>query len=111
MRVHIESKTQNPLLNRQEVSFTVKEAQATPSRQEIRKQVAAHTNADEKMLVVDVLKTSFGSTDLSGTARIYKSEEELKKTELPFIKVRNFGKEVEKKEEPKAAQGAEEKKE
>ncbi|MAG17989.1 MAG: hypothetical protein CL944_00775 [Candidatus Diapherotrites archaeon] len=106
MIIQIESKNENPVLNREEVSFIVKETEATPSRQEIRKQVAAQANADEKLLVVDVLDTSYGTSELKGVARIYKNEAEMKKTELKHILVRNFGKD-EKAEEKKEAPAAE----
>ncbi|MCR4334917.1 MAG: 30S ribosomal protein S24e [archaeon] len=115
MRVQIENRNENPLLNREEVNFTVKETQITPSRQELRKQVAAQTNADEKLLVVDVFNTSYGTAEMKGVARIYKNEAQMKKTELKYILVRNFGKEEEKKvvkkKEEAPAVVAEEKKE
>ena len=99
MRIDIGTRKDNKMLGRQEVGFTIKEVTSTPSRAEIRKKIAASLNADEKRLIVDTLETQFGSREISGTARVYSSAEDLKKTELPFLITRNFGKE-EKKEEP-----------
>ena len=102
MKVEITTKHENVLLNRQEVSFTVKEATSTPSRKDIRQKLTSLTNTNEKNIAVDVLETKYGTTNAKGKAKIYKSPEDLKKTELGYIKTRNFGKEEEKKEEPKA---------
>jgi len=98
MRVEIVSKKENPGFGRQEVRFSVKESSATPSRKELREKIAALTGAGEKNIVVGVLETRYGSTALQGIARIYKSEKELKKTELEYITARNFGKAEVKKE-------------
>lgn len=111
MRIDIVSKKDNKILGRQEVEFTVKEVTSTPSRAEIRKKIAATLNADEKCLIVDVMETAYGSREISGTARVYSNAVDLKKTELPFIITRNFGKEEEKKETPKAEEKKEESKE
>ncbi|MBI4210733.1 MAG: 30S ribosomal protein S24e [Candidatus Diapherotrites archaeon] len=104
MKVEIKSKEENPLLARQEVEFTVKETTVTPSRKELRQQIAAIMGADEKKLVVDVFRTSFGTTDISGTARIYKEEKDMKRIELEPVLGRNFGRpEKAKKQEAEAA--------
>ncbi|MFH1391794.1 MAG: hypothetical protein ABIH20_05770 [Candidatus Diapherotrites archaeon] len=105
MRIQIENRNENPILNREEINFTVKEVEATPSRQEIRKQVAAQANVDEKLLIVDVLGTSYGTPELKGVARIYKTEAEMKKTELKYIIARNFGKGKEEKKVKAATEG------
>jgi len=105
MRIQIENRNENPILNREEINFTVKEVESTPSRQEIRKQVAAQANVDEKLLVVDVLGTSYGTPELKGVARIYKNETEMKKTELKYIIARNFGKGKEEKKVKAATEG------
>ncbi len=102
MRVEIITKKENPLLKRQDVEFIVKETKITPSREELRKQISAQTNSNEKNVVVGVLETNYGSTETKGIARIYKSNEDLKKTELEHIIKRNFKAEEKKEEAPKA---------
>ena len=102
MKVEITSKRQNEVLNRQEIGFTVKEAGKTPSRKELREKIAALVGADEKKLVVDRLVTSYGSTGVSGTVRVYKDEKDLRELEIKPIVERNFGKP----EKPKPAEAA-----
>ena len=102
MKIDIVKKHENPLTKRTEIDFTIKDAQATPSRKEIREKMAALTGSDEKHLVIDVLDTGFGTTSLKGKARVYKTPEDLKKGELRYVVYRNFGKP----EKPKAAEEA-----
>ncbi|MCH7902447.1 hypothetical protein IIC68_01715, partial [archaeon] len=83
-------------IGRQEISFSVTETKATPSRKELREAIAAQTNSKEKNIIVDVLDTRFGTTDFKVEARVYENEEQLKKIELKPIVVRNFGKEEKK---------------
>jgi len=118
LKLEIQEKKENPLIGRQEISFSVTETKATPSRKELREAIAAQTNSKEKNIIVDVLDTRFGTTDFKGEARVYENEEQLKKIELKPIVVRNFGKTEEKKAEaapevkeakPEAPEKAEEK--
>jgi len=114
LKVNIENKKENLLFGRTDINFSVKEAQATPPREAIRKQIAALTNSKEEMVVVGVLDTSYGTTDLKGQARVYKNKKSMEKTELKYVVTRNFGKEkpVEaKKEDAPAEKTAEEKNE
>ena len=106
MKVNIISKKENPLLARQEIEFEVKDSKVTPSRKEIRQQIAAHINTDEKHLVVDVLVQSYGSTEIKGVARVYKDEKDIKRTETKKVIIRNFGKEAVAKKKPAPAAGA-----
>ena len=105
MIVNIDEKNENPVLNRTEIKFSVKEAQKTPSRKEIKQKIIALINSDEKLTVIDVLETRYGTSDLKGIAKIYKDEKQMKKIEEKYILTRNFGKEeskVEKKTEAPA---------
>ncbi len=102
MKVDITEKHENPLLGRQEAKFSVKEAGSTPSRKELRVKIAALLGADEKNLVVDVLGTRYGTTEVSGKARVYKSEKELKRLETKQVIERNFGRQG----KPKAKESA-----
>ena len=100
MRIDITKKHENNLLGRQEVDFIVKESSTTPSRKELREKIAALLGANEKHLVVDVYDTTFGTSEVKGTARVYKDENNMKKSELEYVVSRNFGKP----EKPKAAE-------
>ncbi len=94
MRVNIVSKEENPLLSRTEIEYEAKEVPKTPSRKELRTQIAALVNADEKCLIVDVLEQSYGTSDVRGSARVYKNEKDMKRTEVAKTIIRNFGKEA-----------------
>src|SRR3989344_7123158 len=101
MKIDITQKKDNPSLERKEIAFIVREAKATPSRKELREKIAAQVNVDEKKMVVDVLATSYGSTEITGLVRVYNDQKTLKRTELPYIITRNFGKEEAKPAEAK----------
>ena len=101
MIVNIDKKNENPVLNRTEIKFSAKEAQKTPSRKEIKQKIIALINSDEKLTVIDVLETRYGTSDLKGTAKIYKDEKQMKKIEEKYILARNFGKKEEAKAENK----------
>ena len=111
MIVNIEEKNENPIVNRTEIKFSVKEAQKTPSRNEIKQKIIALTNSDEKLTVIDILETRYGTSDLTGTAKIYKDKIQMKKMEPTYILARNFGKteETKEKEEKKEAEAQEKK--
>ncbi len=104
MKLEIKDKKHNKLMHRDELMFAVSDTKITPARGEIRKQIAAQANAKEDMVIVDRLTTHFGTTNLSGRARIYTKDEDLKRMELKPIIARNRGKEEEKK--PPAGAGA-----
>jgi small subunit ribosomal protein S24e len=82
----------NELLSRREVDFSLRFDGPTPSRMQVIGKLAAMLNVNEKLLVLDSLKTSFGMTQLSGKARIYDSEEQKAKTERAFLMIRGMPK-------------------
>ncbi len=90
MEIEIISKKDNQLFNRKEIEFLVKGIGPTPSRKELRQKIAALMNADEKTMVIDVLETIYGSSDIKGVARIYKNRKDLDALELSHIIERNF---------------------
>ena len=99
MQLEITSKSENKLLNRVEAEFTVKECKVTPARKDLRGKVAALIDSKEPLVIIDRLEQSFGSQEVKGTARAYKDEEILKKTEAEYLIARNEGRKKEKKEE------------
>ncbi len=92
MDITISSDRRNELLARREVEFAVSHDGATPSRMMIGAKLAAMLNAPESLLVLDSLRTHFGRSDLSCTARIYDNEEAKKRTEPAFLMVRGVPK-------------------
>jgi small subunit ribosomal protein S24e len=84
--------TRNELLSRREVDFSLRFDGPTPSRMQVIGKLAATLNVNENVLVLDSMKTSFGTTELSGKARIYDSEEQKAKTERSFLMARGMPK-------------------
>jgi small subunit ribosomal protein S24e len=92
MDFEVSRDTRNELLSRREVDFSLRFEGPTPSRTQIIGKLAATLNVNEKLLVLDSLKTSFGVTQLTGKARIYDSEEQKAKTERAFLMTRGMPK-------------------
>jgi len=110
MKLKIVSKEQNPLMKRREVTFRVEHAQTggTPTRVEVRKQLATLLKTDLDLVYVKHLETKTGTMVAIGEANAYDSVEQAKLVEPKHIIARNAIPE-EKPEEPEEAQAAEEK--
>ena len=92
MDFEIESDKRNILLSRREVQFTLNHDGATPSRMQIIGKLCALLNVKEQVVVIDNLHSSFGKTELTGSARIYDTEEGKKKTERSHLFARGMPK-------------------
>lgn len=90
MEVEIQSKTNNPLLKRTEVHFTVHhESEKTPKRELVRSELAEKLNVKKENVIVNFMKSSFGSTDTVGYAKVYKSVKEAETWEKKYALKRN----------------------
>lgn len=99
MELQIVAKKENPLLKRVEVTFkAVHKAEATPTRDAIRSELAKQLRASKDGVVVSRAESSFGRFETIGYAKIYKSKEEALAVERSHILVRNKLKEPEAKE-------------
>lgn len=97
MTIKINKVEEKPLLARKEISGHIMfEGKSTPSNENVRKAIASELKADEKLVIVKHIYTSFGSSEASIEAYVYNTEEDLKRIE-PKQK---------KKEEKKPAEGA-----
>lgn len=92
MEFDITRNTRNELLQRKEIEFTLRFDGATPRRSLITGKLAALLNVNEKQLVLDSLKTIFGTTEIRGSARIYDTEEQRARTERPYLMTRGIQK-------------------
>ncbi len=102
MEIKIVKDQPNKLLDRREVSFEIKHTGQTPSRKDIRAQLAAKLTVDEKLVVVQPMTPVYGVPFIKGNANIYKKEDFMKKIETaPMIK-RNNPEEVKKEGEAAA---------
>jgi len=90
MELEIQSKTNNPLMNRTEVHFVVHhKGEGTPKRELIRGELAEKLNAKKENIIVNYMKSSFGSTETFGYAKVFTSVEKAKSGEREHILVRN----------------------
>jgi len=104
MNIRITSEEYNPLLKRKEVAFEVEhgETGGTPSRFEVRKQLAVSLKIDPELVYVKKMKTKTGTMIAVGEANAYDSMEQAKLVEPEHIIARNAPPEKqEKPEEPK----------
>jgi small subunit ribosomal protein S24e len=92
MDFEITSDKRNELLSRREVQFNLKYDGATPSRMQIIGKLCALLNVKENQITLDTLNSSFGKTEITGSARIYDSEESRNKTERPHLAARGMPK-------------------
>lgn len=90
MEIEIDSKRNNPLLNRTEVHFTVKhEGEGTPNREIIRSELADKLNVKKENIVVNTIHSSFGNQEITGYAKVYSSLAKTKDLERDYILSRN----------------------
>lgn len=92
MEFEVTRNNRNELLARREVDFNLRFDGATPSRMQVTGKLAALLNVSDKNMVLDSMKTSFGMTELRGTARIYDSEEGKNKVEREYLMTRGIPK-------------------
>ena len=111
MKLKIVSKEQNPLLKRKEVTFSVEHAQTggTPTRVEVRKQLATSLKTDLELVYVKHVETKTGTMVAIGEANAYDSIEQAKLMEPKHIIARNAT--PEKPEEPQTPEESTEKEE
>tara|TARA_Y100000034_G_scaffold85463_1_gene102496 strand:+ start:183 stop:617 length:435 start_codon:yes stop_codon:yes gene_type:complete len=74
MDIKIDNKTENKLLSRLEVKFTIKHKGATPSRTEVQVKLAAKLSKDSKLVIIPKISTRFGLGESIGIAHVYKTE-------------------------------------
>jgi len=104
MEIEIESKRNNPLLNRTEVYFIVKHSgEGTPNREIIRSELADKLNVKKENIVVNTIKSGFGIQEISGYAKVYSSVQKTKDLEQDYILARNKLIEVNKKAKKEVA--------
>jgi len=92
MQIEIISQTENPLLKRKEVQFTLKheEEGKTPTRPDIKKAVATALHTNPEVVFLRRLVTKTGTREARGIANIYDSLEQAKSIEPDYIVARNI---------------------
>ncbi len=90
MEIEIDSKKNNPLLNRTEIYFTIKhEGEGTPNREIIRSELADKLNVKKENIIVNTVHSSFGIQEISCYAKVYSSSEKSKNLERDYLLKRN----------------------
>ena len=91
MKVNIVSKDQNPLMKRKEITFSVDHAQngSTPSRVNVRSQLASLLKTRLELVFVKNFKTKKGTMFAVGEANVYDSVTVAKSMEPKHVIARN----------------------
>ena len=102
MEIEIESKRNNPLLNRTEVHFRINHVnEKTPNRNIIKTELAEKLNSKKENVIIDKINTSFGLQEITGYAKIYTSSKQAESIEIKYLIDRNKVKEKQTKKEEK----------
>ncbi len=90
MDLEIVSRKDNPLLDRTELEVLAHHTgQPTPTRDEVRDQVAAAMKAKKEQVLVDHMESTFGKGLTRGYVKVYKSKQAAEAIEREPIKKRN----------------------
>lgn len=112
MKLEIKKERDTPLLSRKRVTLVGEYERSTPSRIDIRKEVAKKVNAKENLVVIKHIYTKYGSHKAKIIAHVYSNEDEMKKIEEEVLLKKQVPKgEGGQKEKPKEDKPKEEKKE
>ena len=104
MKLDVQSKKQNKLMERTEVKFKVThDGEPTPARDAIRTALASALGVQKDRVIVSNMSTEYGIGDTFGAASVYDSLEAAKKNEQNHLLVRNG---LAQKEDKKAAASA-----
>ncbi len=110
MEIEIESKKNNPLLNRTEVYFVIRHTgESTPRREVIRGELAGKLGVGKENIIIDHMTSDFGIQKTKGYAKVYSSAEKTKAEERNHLLKRNnlpMKKAEKKKEKPGGDQAA-----
>jgi len=78
MEINITEEKDNPLLKRLELKAIVGFSGPTPSRKEIRKELAAKKEVNSELIIIDAINQQFGKNEVKVIAKIYKDAESMK---------------------------------
>lgn len=108
MKIEKLEKKENAVLNRDEVSAQVIFSDATPSRSDIIKALAAATKSKEDLVIVRSLQGNYGGGSATLVAHVYKDRASLENVEREYMRTRNTVKAEEKPAEEPAEEKSEE---
>ncbi len=95
----IEKEFDNRLLSRKQIQFKILHQKApTPTRQAVKKKLAAQFNVEPERVIITKLTQRYGQECTAGYAKIYDTVEQAQQIEPAYIIKRNQPKEEGKKE-------------
>jgi ribosomal protein S24E len=80
---------ENKLLKRKEIEARLDNLSATPSRIEVKKELAKKLKVDESLVIVNEIKHDYGDPKAYVKAKIYNSEKDLQVNARPHMIKRN----------------------
>lgn len=101
--MEIKEKKEQPLLSRTEITAFVSYEGATPSRTDLKKQLASLVKVDEKLIVIRTIDVAYGETTAKIFAYAYKNEEDMKRIETENALKKGAPKEEKKEKAPAEA--------
>ena len=81
MKITITGKHENPYLFRTEVSGNIVFTGATPSYEQLKKELAGQLSVQEQTIAIMHVYTKFGTSEADFTAHVYQTPEQLQKIE------------------------------
>lgn len=90
MKIEIESKKPNALMDRTEVSFMADHhGEGSPKRADVKAKLAEMLAVNKDKVVIDHMESEFGMGVSKGYAKVYGSTESAKKFEKNYLLARN----------------------
>jgi len=88
MELKIISNTENKLLNRKEITFSVEQDSSTATRDDLTKELCKKLNLSPDSTLIVKINQGFGKKESSGVAHSYATKEALEKFEPKHILTR-----------------------
>ncbi len=84
---------EEPLFKRKILKFEIEENRATPSRKEVKEMISKYLNADQDLIVIEKIRSTYGKPKFIITVKQYFDKEALKRLEPKYIFTREEKKE------------------
>jgi ribosomal protein S24E len=104
MDIEILKEKDMQLLSRKRVSAMIQSEGPTPSRLDLKKQLAKKLNKDPELVILKHIYPKYGKSDVKVIAHVYDNKEELEKFELKKLVEKHKEPEVKKEEAPAPAE-------
>ena len=99
MKLELISTRVNQVIGRKELTFRIEES-STPSRADVRREIAVLIRTDPENVYVRFLETRTGTRTVTGLAHVYNNEVKALAIEPKYIIARNKGKNKERADRP-----------